>query len=63
MKNRLIRLGLGASLALVATAPMTQPANAWACIDEVGRALCLVVGTSCRVVDLATGRGEICQLG
>lgn len=63
MKNRLIRLGLAGSLAVVASAPMTAPANAWACLDDVTRALCFVVGTSCNAVDLVTGRGEICQLG
>ncbi len=63
MKARLVRLGLGASLALVAAAPMTQSAHAWACYDEVGQALCLVVGTSCRVVDKATGLGELCTFG
>ncbi|HEV2892081.1 MAG TPA: hypothetical protein VGX28_17035 [Frankiaceae bacterium] len=61
MKKRLVRLGLVGSLAVAVSAPTT--AHAWACLDDVTRTLCFVVGTSCRVVDLATGRGEICQLG
>ena len=60
MKTRLLRLGLGASLAVAATAPMTAPANAWACIGTAGEVLCFVVGTSCRAVDSVTGLGELC---
>lgn len=63
MKNRLVRLGLGASLVVVASAPMTTPAQAWSCVDPVVQVLCIVVGTSCRAFDTVTGRGEICQLG
>lgn len=62
MKKRLVRLGLVGSLAVAVSAPMTAPAQAWACIGDVGEAMCLVVGTSCRAFDKVTGRGEICQL-
>lgn len=62
MKHRLVRLGLVGSLAVAVSAPMTAPAQAWACLDDVTRLLCFAVGTSCQVVDKATGRGEICQL-
>ncbi|HEX8001462.1 MAG TPA: hypothetical protein VF519_02070 [Mycobacteriales bacterium] len=63
MKHRAVRLGLVSAIAVAVSAPMTAPASAWACLDPVTKVACLVVGTSCRVVDLATGRGEICQLG
>jgi hypothetical protein len=49
MKNRLIRLGLVAGVALLAAAPAV-PAHAWSCTDEVGQAACFVVGTTCRTV-------------
>ena len=62
MKNRLIRLGVGASLVVVASAPMTAPAQAWSCTGDVGYALCLVVGTTCRTFEKLGGNGEICQL-
>jgi hypothetical protein len=63
VKNRLIRLGLVGALAVVASAPMTAPAQAWSCVDPVFKLLCVVEGTACNVIDLATGRGELCQLG
>lgn len=62
MKNRLIRLGLVGSLAVVVSAPMTAPANAWSCQDEFGRAMCLVANTTCGAVNLATG-SNFCQIG
>jgi len=61
VKARLVRLGLCASLALVAAAPMTQSAHAWSCYGAV-QPVCLVLGTACRAVDNATGLGELCTL-
>ena len=63
MRGRAVRAALGAALAVVATAPMTAPADAWACLGTAGEVLCLVVGTSCRAVDSATGLGELCTFG
>lgn len=67
MKNRLIRLGVGASLVVVASAPMTAPAHAWTCLGEVGYAMCFVVNTACVPVELVAGKvlgnDEICQFG
>jgi hypothetical protein len=50
VKHSVIRLALAGGLALSAAAPLTQQAHAWACIDDVGRALCFVVGTTCSQV-------------
>ena len=61
--KRLARLGLVGSLAVAVSAPMTAPAQAWACLDDVTRVLCFVVGTSCRAYGEVTGSTEICQLG
>jgi hypothetical protein len=61
--KRLVRLGLVGSLAVAVSAPMTAPAQAWACLDDVTRALCFVVGTSCRTVGEVTGSTEWCSLG
>jgi len=62
VKN-VVRLALVGALAAVASAPMTAPAQAWSCVDPVVRVACIVEGTACNVIDLATGRGELCQLG
>lgn len=59
MKARLVRLGLGASLLLVAAAPMTQSAHAWSCYGAA-QPVCVVVGTGCRAVDGVTGLGRYC---
>lgn len=61
--NRAVRLGVGAAFLVAASAPLTAPASAWACLDPVTKAVCFVVGTSCRAFDDVTGRGEICQFG
>lgn len=61
--NRALRLGAAAALVVAVSAPLSAPAQAWACLDPVTKAACFVVGTSCRAFDYATGRGEICQFG
>ena len=63
MRTRIARLALVGGLAVAASAPLSAPAHAWACLDDVTRVLCFAVGTSCRAFDDVTGRGEICQLG
>lgn len=55
MKNRLVRLTLGAGLALVATAPLTQSASAWYCSPEV-EAVCTAYGLACRFVPDTNGK-------
>lgn len=60
MKLRLARVTLGAALALVATAPLSQASHAWSCMPPVVSVACFAVGTTCRVVDGATGLGEYC---
>lgn len=61
--NRALRLGVGAALVVAASAPLTAPAQAWACLDPVTKAVCFVVGTSCRAIDEYTSHGAACQLG
>lgn len=48
MRTRIVRLSVAAALAAGVAGPAVQQANAWACIDEIGQALCFVVGTACR---------------
>lgn len=63
MRARVLRAGLGVTLAAAVSAPLTAPADAWACLDPATQAVCFVVGTSCRAFDAVTSRGEICQFG
>lgn len=63
MRVRIARAVLGTALAVVATAPMTAPADAWTCVGPVNEVLCFAVGTPCRIVDSATGLGQYCTFG
>jgi hypothetical protein len=63
MKATLTRVAIAGALVIGVSAPLTAPAQAWACLDPVTKLACLVAGTSCRAFDTVTGRGEICQLG
>lgn len=61
--NRIARMVLGGAVAVLLSAPMTAPSHAWSCQDEVGQALCLVVGTTCRTWGEAGGNTELCTFG
>ncbi|MDQ1711615.1 MAG: hypothetical protein QOE45_1065 [Frankiaceae bacterium] len=52
MKQRLLRLALGASVALAVSAPMAPPAHAFACNKQAFPEFCAALDTICQHVNV-----------
>jgi hypothetical protein len=46
--NRAVRLGLAAAFAVVASAPLTTPASASACNDQMFPEVCAAISAACQ---------------